>query len=108
MTFVYANLTCKDQEEAKKIGDELLAKRLIACAKILSQIESTYWWKGNIENTSEVLLVMETHESRFGLIEEAIKPLHSYETFVLTATPMVQVSKNARLWLQESLNMLGA
>lgn len=108
MTFVYMTLTCKDRDEAQKIADALLEKRQVACAKILGEVESTYWWKGQLEKANEVLLVLETHESRCVQVEETIKGLHSYESFVLTGTPMVYVSKDARLWLQESLNMLGA
>jgi periplasmic divalent cation tolerance protein len=107
MTFVNITLPCKDRAEAQKIADVLLEKRLVACAKIFGPLDSTYWWKGKIEKAGEVLLVLDTHESRCPAIEELVASLHSYETFVLTALPLVYVSKNARLWLQESINMIG-
>ena len=107
MTFVYANLTCKDASEAQAIADLLLADHLIACAKIGSPLSSTYWWKDQVEQSSEVLLIMETHESRLQKIEEAIQKVHSYDTFVLTAVPMVHASKGARLWMQDALKLLG-
>ena len=107
MTFVYATVTCENSSEAQKIADALLAEKLIVCAKITTPIQASYWWKGEIEKASEVCLVMETHESRLPKIEGALAKLHSYETFVLTAVPMVYISKDARVWMQESLNILG-
>lgn len=107
MTFVHATVSCKDSAEAQAIADALLDNKLIACAKITVPVEQSYWWHGRIEQGTEVLLNMETHESRMPKIEEAIAKLHSYEIFVLTAVPMVYVSQQARLWLNESLNLLG-
>lgn len=106
MTFVQLFLTCEDRAEAQTIADALLEQKLIACAKILGSIESSFWWKSAIEKSSEVPLMMESHESRCTKIEEAIKPLHSYDTFVLTAVPMVYISAKARAWLQDSLELL--
>jgi periplasmic divalent cation tolerance protein len=106
MTFVYATVTCKDAAEAQTIADGLLADKLIACAKITTEVSQSYWWKGVIEKGNKVMLIMETHESRLPKTEARIAQLHSYDTFVLTAVPMVYVSKDARLWLQEVLNLL--
>lgn len=107
MTFVHAHLACRDAVEAQTIGSALLNEKLIVCFKIIGPVESTYWWKEKLEKGGEVLVVMETHESRMAAIEEMVQKLHSYETFVLTATPLVYVSKDARVWMQNTLNLLG-
>ena len=42
-------ITTAENEEAQKIANALLEKRLIACANIVKEISSSYWWKGKIE-----------------------------------------------------------
>ena len=70
-------LTCGDDSEAKKIGQYLLEKRLIACAKRMP-VSSAYWWKGDILDSNETLLIMETLNKKFSEIEKAVKKIHSY------------------------------
>lgn len=106
MSFVYLFLSCQDRVEAQKISDALLSKKLIACAKIINSVESSFLWQGKVDKTSEVLLLMESHESRCPAIEEVVKQLHSYETITLSAVPMVYIATETRKWLQGSLELL--
>ncbi|MCA9328826.1 divalent-cation tolerance protein CutA [Candidatus Saccharibacteria bacterium] len=94
-------LSCGSSEEASKIASVLLEMKLIACAKQLP-IMSDYRWQDAIEHDNEVLLVMETRLELFEQIEAEVAKLHSYETFVLQAIPIVKLSKAAEKWWLES------
>lgn len=94
--------TCKDSEEADKISASLLDKKLIACSKRFS-VSSLFSWKGKTENSDEVFLLFETAEEKFDEIDDEINKLHSYETYVLFALPLVKTSKATEKWLKESL-----
>ena len=89
-------------KEADALIDLLLKKRLIVCAKKIP-VNATYWWEGKIEKADEIMLVMESAEEKFDSVEAELKEAHSYDTFVLTAVPMVKISKDAREWLQDNL-----
>jgi periplasmic divalent cation tolerance protein len=104
--YIQLQLTCADAEEAATITGALLGAHLIVCAKRLP-VESANWWQGEIEQGSEVLLLMESAEDFFPAIEEEITKLHSYETFVLTSTPLLDVSAGARVWMDENLKGRG-
>jgi len=91
-------LTCADKKEADKIANTLLVKHLIACAK-QAPVSADYWWQGKIEHGEEILLIMESKLKLFDRIETEVKKLHSYETFVLEAVPVLKVSKKANQWL---------
>lgn len=101
MKFCYLYLTC-DVKEADSLIDLLLKKRLIVCAKKVP-VNSMYWWEGEIEKADEVMLVMESAEEKFDVVEVEVKKVHSYDTFVLTAVPIGKVSKDAKKWLEENL-----
>ena len=95
-------LTCADDAEASKISHALLKKRLVACVKKLS-IASDFHWKNNIENSKEVLLIMESLAEKFDQAEKLVAELHSYETFVLQAIPILRLSSKAQKWLEEEV-----
>jgi len=96
-------LTCKDKVEADTISIALLEKRLVACVK-QSAVESTYRWKDQVENASEVLLMMESTDEMFEAINNIVKELHSYEEYVLTATEVSRSNQGVTEWIKESIN----
>ncbi len=95
-------MTCSSTSEALEISKVLLEKQLVACVKKLP-VGSDFLWKGSIDHNDEILLVMESREDLFDQIEAEVTKLHSYETFVLTATPITKISKKSDKWLIESL-----
>ncbi len=95
-------LTCADSKKADKISKALLEKRLIVCGKKLS-INSSYLWKGKTNNSDEILLLMESIEENFDKVNEEIKKLHSYETYVLLTIPVSKTTKKVKEWIKDEL-----
>lgn len=100
--FCYAYLTCPNTVEAEEIAMSLLKKRLVVCVKQMP-LSSNYWLNGKIEQTTEVLLIMESAMNLFDEIEKEVTRLHSYDTAVLEAVPITKVSKKAIGWMDENL-----
>lgn len=99
--FIELHLTCADKTEADRIANILLEKRLVACIRQVP-VTSDYHWQGKLEQAKEILLIMESREDLFDRIEAEVAKLHSYDTFVLTATPITRASHKALQWLKES------
>ncbi|OGY46904.1 MAG: hypothetical protein A2840_01555 [Candidatus Buchananbacteria bacterium RIFCSPHIGHO2_01_FULL_47_11b] len=76
-------VTCKNQAEADTIAAVLLQQRLIACANSFS-VRSVYRWKGKIERSREVLMIMKTTLAQVKSVKKIIFELHSYELPVIT------------------------
>lgn len=95
-------MTCANDKEAKLISQALLKKKLIVCVKRFP-VSSSFLWKGKIGSAEEVLLMMESEESKFRLVEEEVKRLHSYETIVLFSLTVSQTTKGVKEWLKDSL-----
>lgn len=95
-------LTCKDNKEAEIISKTLLKKKLILCVK-MAPVSSSFLWKGKIENSNEVLLMMDSIEDNFEKINVEIKKLHSYETFNLTSIIVDKTTKEVKDWIKEEL-----
>ncbi len=92
--------TFPNKEEAHKIGKGLLNKKLIACYN-LTPIESAYWWKGKIEETNEILMIMKTNKD-FEKVEKFIVEHHSYETPEIIAVEPNSVTKRYLEWIKEN------
>lgn len=95
-------LTCANEKESLSIARALLEKKLIVCAKLIP-VKSQFLWKNNLENAEEILLIMESHETKFEEVEETVKTLHSYEQFVLLSLPINQMSTGVDKWLKSEI-----
>ena len=94
-------VTCSSSREARKIAGSLLDKRLVACANIVSDIGSSFWWRGKIESAMEVLVMMKTKKENFKKLENEVKKLHSYEVPEIIAIPIIMGSKQYLNWINE-------
>ena len=72
-------ITCSKRKEASKIARFLLKKKLIACANIINNLESIFFWKGKIRKSKEVLVVGKTMNKNVQKIIKGVKKIHSYE-----------------------------
>ncbi|PMQ01608.1 MAG: divalent-cation tolerance protein CutA [Dictyoglomus sp. NZ13-RE01] len=96
--------TTKDSEEAYNLANFLLDEKLIACANIVPNIRSLYFWKGSKEDTNEYLLIMKTVESKFPNLVKKIKEKHSYELPEIIAIPVSNADPEYVKWIEESLS----
>jgi len=71
--------TAGSEEEARRIAQALVERRLAACVNIVGPIHSLYRWKGAVESASEHLLIIKTTSTAFPRVRDAIRELHSYE-----------------------------
>ena len=95
-------VTCGSIAEARKIGRNVVEKKLAACANIVPGVESIYRWKGKVERAREVLVVIKTTANRLPALENEVKRLHSYDVPEFIVLPIVAGSRKYLAWLQES------
>jgi periplasmic divalent cation tolerance protein len=103
MNIVTLQVTCADEEEAIVVSNAILNAKLAACVK-RQPVTSAFWWDGKIDNSSEVLLIIETVAEKFDAIESKIKEMHSYDTFVLLEYPVSRASAGVEQWLKENID----
>lgn len=85
--FVY--IACKTVQEARKIAGYCVENRLAACGNILPNMESVYWWDGQINNEDETVLILKSTEGQYPELEKAVKANHSYECPCIVAIPII-------------------
>lgn len=85
---IMVKTVCGSKAESLKIAEQLLDKRLTACASILGPMESIFRWKGNVETAREFLLILKTQEKHVEKITAEIVKLHSYDLPEVIAVPV--------------------
>ena len=92
--YVLVYITTSGEKESKKIGRIIVEERLAGCVNIIPTIESLYWWKGEIEEDSESILIAKTKVSNIENIIKRVKEIHSYENPAILAIPIIEGSKS--------------
>ena len=78
MGFIAVYITHPNAEHAEKVLGKLLEKRLIACANVFP-IESSYWWEGEVKNSSEVASIVKTSEEKWEELKSEVERIHPYD-----------------------------
>ena len=80
--------TFPDVEAARRISRQLVEERCAACANILPQVESIYWWGKKVESGNEALVLFKTSAERYAALETTLRQLHPYEVPEIIALPL--------------------
>jgi periplasmic divalent cation tolerance protein len=93
--------TFPDQETARSVSNDLVTKKLAACANILP-IESIYRWKEQIESGNETLVLFKLSEDRRSDFQEKLRSLHPYEVPEIIFVPVSSGLPEYLRWVGEN------
>lgn len=79
MSYILVYITAKDIDEAEKLGQALVSKRLAACVNIIPGMRSMYWWDGAVQREEEVVVLAKTRSELAQALTTEVKALHSYD-----------------------------
>ncbi len=86
-------------DKARKLTQILLKNKLVVCVSI-KEIESHYWWKEEIEVTTEFQLLMKTKKSLIDQVSLHISKYHSYSVPEIIYWP-VSANNSYMSWAEE-------
>jgi periplasmic divalent cation tolerance protein len=78
----------------------------VACVNLIPQVTSLYWWEGEIQEDSEVLLIAKTGQERLEQLGEVLPQLHPYSVPELLVLPVEGGLPGYLKWVDESLTGL--
>tara|TARA_Y100001968_G_scaffold326179_1_gene368782 strand:+ start:869 stop:1192 length:324 start_codon:yes stop_codon:yes gene_type:complete len=95
---IYLVITTEiDKKNASKLANLLLRERLIPCVSF-KNIESCFWWEGNINHSKEVQLIIKCKKENLNRVCNKIAVYHSYEIPEIIYFP-VSANKNYHYWV---------
>jgi periplasmic divalent cation tolerance protein len=96
--------TCGSPEEAARLAQELVSRRLAACVNVLPGVRSFYWWDNRVQDDNEILLLIKTRVELLPQLEAALVELHSYEVPEFIVLPIVGGSAAYLGWIDANLS----
>jgi periplasmic divalent cation tolerance protein len=94
--------TFPDQETARDISNELVTKKLAACANILPGVQSIYRWNEKIESGNETLVLFKLSDDRRSKFQQTLRSLHPYEVPEIIFVPISSGLPEYLQWVVES------
>ena len=95
-------VTLGKAQDASVMGRKLVEEKLVACVNIIPRIRSIYWWKGEVCDDEEVLMIMKTRSSLIPSLKDRIRELHSYEVPEIISFKIDQGLQDYLDWVVES------
>jgi len=92
-------ITVGSMDEARTIAKELVSNRLAACANIIENMNSLYWWNGEVQDDREVILIAKTVESLVPELIDTVKSMHSYECPCIVSLPIIDGNPAFLEWI---------
>ncbi|HKN19061.1 MAG TPA: divalent-cation tolerance protein CutA [Dissulfurispiraceae bacterium] len=99
-------ITAPNEEVGARIARALVEERLAGCVNIVKPIRSIYRWQENIEDDTEILMIVKTQKRLFESLEKRVRELHSYSVPEIIAVPVVEGSRAYLKWLGEATGQL--
>ncbi len=95
---IYLVITTEfDKKNAFKLADLLLQKKLIPCVTF-KDVESHFWWQGNVSQSKEVQLLIKCKKDNVQDVCNKIAAWHSYEVPEIIYFP-VSANKKYHHWV---------
>jgi periplasmic divalent cation tolerance protein len=92
-------VTAPDLASARTLARGLVERRLAACVNLMPGLESIYRWKGAVESSNEVLLLVKTAAGRLAALEAYLEAEHPYEVPECIALQPARVERAYLDWL---------
>lgn len=93
-------VTVPKGDEARKLARKVVEERVVACANIFPEMESLYWWSGNLENTTESVILFKTTTEHVEEAMRLIRHWHPYDTPCILTLPVESGDSRYLDWLQ--------
>jgi periplasmic divalent cation tolerance protein len=86
-------------DEAERIGQAMIERRLAACVNILGPARSLYRWQGAIEQADEVPALFKTSDALAEQLIAEIAEMHSYDVPAVCQWPIERAATGYLDWV---------
>ncbi|MES2906580.1 MAG: divalent-cation tolerance protein CutA [Pseudomonadota bacterium] len=92
-------ITCADKTVAADLARLAISEKVAACANIISGMTAIYPWKGKIEESEEVVLLLKTQKALVQKLIAFIEQHHPYNVPAILEVLLGHVSAPYGAWL---------
>jgi len=96
-------IIASNKKEAERIAKKLLNKKLIACANVISNVNSYFVWKNKVQNSKEIIICGKTTSKNLTKIIKAVKSIHSYSVPCIIFFDIKNGNNDFLKWIKQSV-----
>ena len=100
--FIVIFCSTSSKNEAGKIANDIVQKRLAACVNIIEGLTSIYEWEGKICSENEFLMIIKSKKILFDEIKREILSMHSYKVPEIISLPVADGLDSYLNWIREN------
>lgn len=90
-------------EEARRVSELLLQRKLAVCVNIMRNIESMYLWSGVVAKSEEVAVIIKTRIELVHDVMSEVKRVHSYAVPCVLQVIVGNVDADYESWVESVL-----
>ena len=83
------------------MAERLVSDRAAACVNIIDKVTSIYQWRGKIEKSNEVMLIIKTRRNLADRVEGTIKGFSSYDCPEVIVLPIADGAAEYLSWISD-------
>ncbi|NXF70793.1 CUTA protein, partial [Sclerurus mexicanus] len=102
-THSMALIGCLNEQIAKDIARAIMDKKLAASVNILPTSSALSFWKGELEESTEILLLVKTRTSKIGELSNYVRSIHPFEIPEIISLPIDQGNPLYLKWIGENV-----
>ncbi|XP_066466981.1 protein CutA homolog [Tiliqua scincoides] len=102
-THSVALVSCPNEQVAGDIARAIMEKKLAACVNILPKASTMYIWKGEIEEATEIILLVKTRTSKISQLSDYVRSMHPFEIPELISVSIDQGNPVYLRWMGENI-----
>ena len=85
--------------DATEICRKLVDEKLAACAQMIPDVTSIYYWDGRTRRDSELLVLIKTTKQAWPALRDRLKELHPFDEPEIIAVPVAEASQSYADWV---------
>lgn len=98
---VRVEITADSRENADRLAESAVGRRLAACAQVGGPVTSHYRWEGEVHRDQEWTVVFKTAEDRLEDLTAHIVREHPYDVPEVVAVPVVGGHPSYLAWVRD-------
>lgn len=92
-----------NEQAAKDIGRAIMERRLASSVNILCRTSTMYYWKGEIQDATEILMMVKTKTNKVQQIVDYVRSVHPYANPEVISFLVEDGSLPYMKWMDEAI-----
>ncbi|MEC9367064.1 MAG: divalent-cation tolerance protein CutA, partial [Pseudomonadota bacterium] len=95
-------------DEARRVGRELVERRLAACVNIIPGMTAIFEWKGKLDEVAEIAMLIKTRREMAADVMSETRKLHPYTVPALLVIDLAGADEEFAAWIAGQTSPGGA